>query len=176
MTIELRATLRAMGIGASNVVIGRELIKIAGNLLADDTSGQNELRYRDPTMPPLILAGATIVPPATETVDATLSKCPVCGDGDIEPPETCDDGNREDGDGCSAICQLEPVGFCDVNGDGHTDATDLTDLVHELFDGDGDHVADVSGGTFPGTSAADANGDDLVTAADLTRCVVALLP
>lgn len=30
---------------------------------------------------------------------------PVCGDGKLEPPEQCDDGNAISGDGCSANCQ-----------------------------------------------------------------------
>lgn len=30
---------------------------------------------------------------------------PVCGDGKIEPPEQCDDGNAISGDGCSANCE-----------------------------------------------------------------------
>jgi len=33
--------------------------------------------------------------------------CAVCGNGQIEPPETCDDGNLVTGDGCSATCALE---------------------------------------------------------------------
>ena len=32
---------------------------------------------------------------------------PVCGNGIIEPPEACDDGNGVGGDGCSASCQIE---------------------------------------------------------------------
>jgi len=32
---------------------------------------------------------------------------PVCGNGELEPPETCDDGNVLPGDGCSHICTLE---------------------------------------------------------------------
>jgi cysteine-rich repeat protein len=32
---------------------------------------------------------------------------PVCGNGVIEPPETCDDGNVVPGDGCSHICTIE---------------------------------------------------------------------
>jgi cysteine-rich repeat protein len=31
----------------------------------------------------------------------------VCGNGTLEWPEACDDGNATNGDGCSAICQLE---------------------------------------------------------------------
>ena len=30
-----------------------------------------------------------------------------CGDGNVDAPETCDDGDRLDGDGCSATCQTE---------------------------------------------------------------------
>ncbi|RME57426.1 MAG: DUF4215 domain-containing protein, partial [Candidatus Dadabacteria bacterium] len=59
---------------------------------------------------------------------------PVCGNGIVETGEDCDDGNIEDGDGCSSTCQiefmfptcgngiLEPPEECDdgntVNGDG----------------------------------------------------------
>lgn len=39
--------------------------------------------------------------------------CPItCGDGVISPPgEECDDGGTTGGDGCSASCRNEPVGF-----------------------------------------------------------------
>jgi cysteine-rich repeat protein len=30
-----------------------------------------------------------------------------CGDGVVDPDEGCDDGNRNDGDGCSAQCEVE---------------------------------------------------------------------
>ena len=33
---------------------------------------------------------------------------PICGDGLIVGTETCDDGNQMSGDGCSAICLVEP--------------------------------------------------------------------
>ena len=34
--------------------------------------------------------------------------CPVCGNGILEAPEECDDGNISDGDGCSSVCLIEP--------------------------------------------------------------------
>jgi cysteine-rich repeat protein len=34
---------------------------------------------------------------------------PVCGNGVVEAGETCDDGNHDDGDGCSHTCQTEAV-------------------------------------------------------------------
>jgi cysteine-rich repeat protein len=43
-----------------------------------------------------------------------------CGGGTLDPGEQCDDGNRTDGDGCSASCQIE---FC---GD-HVDGTPCSD-------------------------------------------------
>jgi cysteine-rich repeat protein len=45
-------------------------------------------------------------------VDVTVGAGPVCGDGTIAAPETCDDGNANPGDGCSAACQLEPGFSC----------------------------------------------------------------
>src|SRR5262249_9737741 len=32
----------------------------------------------------------------------------ICGNGVLEPTETCDDGNLTAGDGCSAACAVEP--------------------------------------------------------------------
>lgn len=32
---------------------------------------------------------------------------PICGDGNQEPGETCDDGNAESFDGCSRLCEIE---------------------------------------------------------------------
>ena len=47
---------------------------------------------------------------------------PDCGNGILEDPEACDDGNQVDGDCCSANCTIEPSttqcraapSFCDV--------------------------------------------------------------
>ena len=41
----------------------------------------------------------------------------LCGNGVLTPDETCDDGNRADGDGCSADCKtIEPGWQCRVPG------------------------------------------------------------
>ena len=39
-----------------------------------------------------------------------------CGDGQITHEETCDDGNPDDGDGCSAQCKTEDGYFCETAG------------------------------------------------------------
>ncbi|MBI3783678.1 MAG: hypothetical protein HY270_09765 [Deltaproteobacteria bacterium] len=48
----------------------------------------------------------------------------VCGDGVLDPGEQCDDGNRNNCDGCSSQCRSEPAGasWCFVGGPqgGHT--------------------------------------------------------
>lgn len=36
----------------------------------------------------------------------------VCGNGEINTAETCDDGNTTSGDGCDATCQIEPGYIC----------------------------------------------------------------
>ncbi|MFK7984687.1 MAG: hypothetical protein AB8I08_01570 [Sandaracinaceae bacterium] len=46
----------------------------------------------------------------------------VCGNGDLEPGEMCDDGNTDDGDGCNSFCAREA--FC---GDGTTDSGEVCD-------------------------------------------------
>lgn len=42
------------------------------------------------------------------TLDVTFTP-PTCGNGILETPEQCDDGNVADGDGCAATCALEPM-------------------------------------------------------------------
>ena len=43
-----------------------------------------------------------------DVCDSVTNNEPVCGNWEIEPPtEQCDDGNTEDGDGCSSTCQTE---------------------------------------------------------------------
>jgi len=60
--------------------------------------------------------------------DGELCQYPRCGDGRIMFPETCDDGNAENGDGCSSTCKVETGWECptagapckDICGDGKT--------------------------------------------------------
>lgn len=39
----------------------------------------------------------------------------ICGDGLLDPNEICDDGNTQNGDGCSFICQVENNWNCILN-------------------------------------------------------------
>jgi hypothetical protein len=70
-----------------------------------------------------------------------------------------------DGDGCSSTCQTEATTPGDANGDGVVSEDDIGFAIEEIFDGDGDSVSMVSGGSFPGAPGVDGNGDQFVTAA-----------
>jgi len=52
-----------------------------------------------------------------ETCETCVLDCglcpPVCGNGAVEPGEACDDGNEDNGDGCSALCLKEFAGELD---------------------------------------------------------------
>src|SRR5690606_27554865 len=39
---------------------------------------------------------------------------PICGDGLLEGDETCDDGNLDPADGCSATCTMEDRDSCET--------------------------------------------------------------
>jgi cysteine-rich repeat protein len=54
----------------------------------------------------LFVDGASTTP-GTFTLDVQLATA-FCGNGVAETPETCDDGNTVDGDGCSSTCTFEP--------------------------------------------------------------------
>jgi cysteine-rich repeat protein len=58
----------------------------------------------------------TPTPTATGTPTVTATPNQVCGNATLESPEQCDDGNLTNGDGCSAICQLEPCGAAPRSG------------------------------------------------------------
>ena len=59
-----------------------------------------------PTSTATPTATATATP--TDTPTATPTKTPFCGNGIVEFPEQCDDGNTMNGDCCSATCLFEP--------------------------------------------------------------------
>jgi uncharacterized repeat protein (TIGR03806 family) len=70
----------------------------------------------------IVTADEACEPPGTATCDEGCAlRQPVCGDGFRTSPEMCDDGNVEDGDGCTADCRVE---FC---GDGVINAAGAED-------------------------------------------------
>ena len=75
---------------------------------------------------------------ATSTSDAMpLDASIQCGDGIVSAEEGCDDGNRRNGDGCSAACQLEPTP------DAGVDSSSTRDMQLD-FGSDADSVDDAA--------------------------------
>lgn len=64
--------------------------------IAENISGTGNLTFADGTngVPYILASGGGIAPV-------------LCGNGTVEPPEQCDDGNTASGDGCSSFCTLE---------------------------------------------------------------------
>ncbi len=52
---------------------------------------------------------------ADETCSEEEGLCRGCGDGRLDAGEVCDDGDTDDGDGCSANCAVEDGFVCDVD-------------------------------------------------------------
>jgi len=114
---------------------------------------------------------------------------PVCGDGKVQAPETCDDGNSTPGDGCDGNCKIQanyecptPGELCEkiptepaVCGDGEVEGAETCDLGEDsagksLNDGTAGCLATckvVDGWTCPGANQACTKdpycGDSLVS-------------
>ncbi len=56
-------------------------------------------------------------PCEANTCDVPGSVCAACGDGVLQPGETCDDANSVGSDGCSDTCEVEPNFGCFVPGE-----------------------------------------------------------
>jgi cysteine-rich repeat protein len=65
--------------------------------------------------PALPEADAKVGSPDTGSVTPDVGIA-ACGNGVLEPGETCDDGNANGLDGCSATCTLDPGGLCPTPG------------------------------------------------------------
>jgi cysteine-rich repeat protein len=64
--------------------------------------------------------GEECEPPGTGTCDTACQRVPVCGDGNVDGTEQCDDGDLVSGDGCSSSCTWELVAEQEPNDDGAT--------------------------------------------------------
>ncbi len=104
------------------------------------------------------LLGASCMPDQVMVRGVTA---PVCGNGDLEGDEECDDGNNTDGDGCSASCQTEPAAETDCADGLDNDGDGLVDCGDPDCQGDpacastcGDGILD------PGEGCDDGNNTD----------------
>src|SRR5262249_48985172 len=114
----------AGGIGGAITLTARELMTVSGPINATGGSVTLVHKVNDFT------GAGTITPTPTHTVlpactapgqTNCLVPCPTCGNGIVEFPETCDDGNTVSCDGCSQFCQTENCS------DGNDCTTDVCD-------------------------------------------------
>ncbi len=93
---------------------------------------------------------------------------PICGDGQLDLGEACDDGNMSDGDGCSSTCQVEDGWICEdpmpsgtgtnVVDDGSFEAGPFGGTWSESSTNFGTPICDVgSCGTGTGTGPSDGS-------------------
>ncbi len=71
----------------------------------DDGDGCNSTCAAEPTPTPPLPSGSLSPSGAPPLTTAPLPS--YCGDALVQDPEQCDDGNLDDGDGCSALCNVE---------------------------------------------------------------------
>jgi cysteine-rich repeat protein len=92
----------------------------------------------------------------TSPATTTTTLAPVCGDGIVSGGEGCDDANTLSGDGCSDVCECEPVP--DADGDGLSDVCD-TCPADAQNDADGDGICgDVDACPLDPKNDQDADG------------------
>jgi cysteine-rich repeat protein len=84
---------------------------------------------------PTTTSATGVVPTGDPTTDAPTTADtdtdPVCGDDSVGNGEDCDDGNNEDGDGCSAACVGEPGWQCDGSPSVCSDIDECADALDD---------------------------------------------
>ena len=128
--------------GRTRILAHEQLVvSAAGALISNGGGATNSIRYRTTSKPPELLG--SVLPSAALAVDASLSRCARCGDGELDVGETCDDANTVSGDGCSPRCQNEGCesegagGFlCDDDNECTQDRCDVNEhrCVHQEWD------------------------------------------
>jgi len=145
-----------------------------------DTDGELDFAIRSNTNPPTPLVDSTLLtmhftvktscqasPGGTRSVHVGFSTDPRAsfGDNGQSIPGVTSDG--------SVIVYGGYLGDC--NNDGLVNAGDLTAMVLEIFDGDGNVPADVTGGTFAGNPVGCNPNQDLVVDAGDISCEVMVI-
>lgn len=171
--------LRAPGIGYFGSPIGSghdfetgQLLMIDSGIGSSDPILQQvglQVFPAPPDMPleeyPLVDSLGFLQPPRHFRESFALRYERICGDTIVVFPETCDDGNRSDSDGCTATCQR------DDDGDGQSELDDNcpTQANADQLDSNADGIGNAC-------QCGDATGDGVLAADDvelLAQCVAA---
>jgi len=98
-------------------------------------------------------------PQTEEREDSNCASEPICGNGILEEGEECDDGNNEDGDGCSSICENEgpPAPTASIEGCKYLDSDKDGEISDETETLAGWEIT-LHNGNVPLTATTDENG------------------
>ncbi len=78
----------------------------------EDISGDPEYFFRA-----IVVSTGEYIQSSDPDLSVTKLDLGYCGNGILEEGEECDDGNNLDGDGCSAVCEIEEAVKCYLNTD-----------------------------------------------------------
>ncbi|WP_437647184.1 DUF4215 domain-containing protein [Sorangium sp. So ce362] len=106
----LGTTCSSLGVDTYVTIVDASLATLADHddIASDNYCSSLVLERLSPGEYLVSVQGSPTAPPGTfdYTLWLTLDTS-VCGDGALEGPELCDDGNTTGGDGCSAACELD---------------------------------------------------------------------
>jgi len=74
------------------------------------------------------------------TGEALSGPVDTCGDGIVDEEEQCDDGNREDFDGCSQVCEIEEFQGCEAVIEQYYQDAEIAFVDKNLWDGPRSHL------------------------------------
>ena len=93
---------------------------------------------------------------SVHTYSCSAEPLPICGNGEVELGEMCDDGNAADGDGCSSSCAVESGWACS-----HSPATNSMNVVADWsFEGGVPNADWAASSTFTGIPGFPLCGPD----------------
>lgn len=99
--------------GGEIFVTARGLLTVTSTAVANATTftpgqgGDGSITFEHSQTVSPSISGSANIAPAAFVVPLAEPACFVCGDGDRDPGEECDDGNNNGCDGCSFACELE---------------------------------------------------------------------
>jgi len=109
---QLKSTSTCKDIGTKLAGITTDFF---GNVRPQTTGGKYDIGFYEAPFVLAIPQGGFINPDLdySRLGLMTTTTEPVCGNDEVETGEECDDGNTDDGDGCSKYCEVEDKWTCD---------------------------------------------------------------
>ena len=95
-----------------DVNLGTQISGVSGTITCDTLSFTSSFSTSSALVTDDCMAGTFTAPPVGTSGTWQACRVSCCGNGTIQPGETCDDANALAGDGCSDACMVEPGWSC----------------------------------------------------------------